>query len=387
MIVDVSFLDLCDKAGKSVRNLSAVEKKYNVRIGDGSPVRVLRTTLNTTMNSFTGNSARLYASIQLENFISDFKNNPQGIYDLTVNGEVATEAELDFLYEQGIRSVRLPVTWFNHMDSTGTVDPEWFDEVNSVVNRLIDKGFYVIVDIHHDTGFNGNGKEWLKADRNTFDKYLYTYKYLVLQIAENFKHYDEHLILEGPNEVTNYSLARTIGPGSMITNEDFSVYKTMMQIFVDEVRNTGYNNTNRFLIINTYNAARLNLLGDRFELPYDDAENKIFVGLHDYTVKENGLLTSIDFLKSEEGQEYLNYYNIILGEFGVKNELPLQDRIDFMTTNIAEGYDLGIPMFLWDDGLSYAIMTNDNQNPAWNQNNDSDKVAQAMIETHVENIV
>ncbi|KAL4929796.1 putative extracellular endoglucanase [Aspergillus undulatus] len=63
-------------------------------------------------------------------------------------------ATLDMIKESGFNSVRLPVTWTHHFISESpdwTVDPEWLQRVSDVVDLIIARDFYVIVDVHHDS--------------------------------------------------------------------------------------------------------------------------------------------------------------------------------------------------------------------------------------------
>ena len=373
--INISYLALADINNTVLISDNSLIKEYRLHLTDGI-AEVLNIPIETTVGALNSNSPLLQISAQLTDFISDYKNNPTLVYTHTYNGEVATDEELLFLKDQGFKSIRLPVTWFTHMDGTGTVDPEWFAEVNRVVNRILGYGFYVIVDIHHDTGVNG----WLKADAVLFNEYETTYRYLVLQIANNFREFGDHLILEGPNEVVNYYNSKTNSQSTPISQSDYETHNRMLQVFVDEVRRTGYNNKNRFLLLNSFSAARLNL--NKFVLPNDSASNKLFVGIHDYTIRSDGTLASLEYF-SGDGSHYLTEYNLLMGEFGIPKTESLESRIQLMNRSVALGQQLGVPMFVWDDGGGYAIMK---QNGAeWDTAYNSDQVASAMIESYNNN--
>ena len=370
---DVSYLVLKDANNNDLINDSSLIQEYEFTLGSSGST-VINYALNTTNGDFYGANTTLQAFVQLGNFISDYKNNPTLVYQDTYNGMVATDDELEFLKSQGIDSIRLPITWYQHMDSTGTVDPEWFSEVNRVVNKILSYGFYVVVDIHHDTGSKG----WIRADASSLQLTETTYRYLVLQIAENFKDYSDHLILEGPNEVHTYNDSSVSG----VTQADYAAYNQLLQIFVDEVRRTGYNNSNRILLVNVLNAYRGNITN--FVLPADTAHDKLFVGIHDYTIRSNGTLASLEYF-NDTGSNYLKQYHILMGEFGITRTSALQDRLNLMNVSVPLGYQLRIPMFLWDDGGGYAIMK---RNAAeWDGTYDSDQVAEAMLTKHKQNAI
>ena len=62
-----------------------------------------------------------------------------------------TEAMIDGLVKKGFKSIRVPVSWHNHLiDNKYTVDPEWTSRVKTVVDMCLSKGLYVILNTHHD---------------------------------------------------------------------------------------------------------------------------------------------------------------------------------------------------------------------------------------------
>ena len=63
-----------------------------------------------------------------------------------------TKPMVDFLKQNGFNSVRIPVTWFQHMKADGTVDEAWMNRIQEIVDYIIDNGMYCILNVHHDTG-------------------------------------------------------------------------------------------------------------------------------------------------------------------------------------------------------------------------------------------
>lgn len=371
--VDLRYLKLLDKNGTDIINDDNILKEYTTTV-QANDVTVVTIPLNTTVGDFYGSNSKIQADIELDNYISDYKDSPTLIYSHSMNGYGPTDAELQFLKDQGFKSIRLPVAWYTHMDSTGTIDPEWFDELNDVIDRILSYGFYVVVNIHQEGGKAG----WIKADQYDLNKHEYLYRYLVLQIAENFKNFDDKLILEGPNEVTNYKKEVIIS--SSTPQSDIDAHNRINQIFVDEVRRTGYNNTNRFLMVSPWYAYRGNL--DYYVEPTDTADNKIFTEIHDYTIRSNGILASLEYFQGA-GAKYLSDYNIIMSEFGILRNESLSDKLNLMNVSIPIAYQLGIPMIVWDEGGGYSIMKK--QAAEWDTSYNSDQVAQAMITNYKNN--
>ena len=152
------------------------------------------------------------------------------------------------------------------------------------------------------------------------------------------------------------------------------------QIFVDEVRSTGYGNMNRLLMVGPWYALVKNL--EYYEIPSDTAENKILTEIHDYPVEDETLLRSLTVL-GETDREQLEKYNLVMSEFGIDCTENLEKRLDFMRKHVSAFYQLGIPMILWDDGGTYSLM--DRQKAAWQTEYKSDLVAEEMLSAYFEN--
>ena len=366
--MDVKFLQLLDENGNELIKDKTCRQEYVVSVRP-YPIQVLMIPLDTTVGELDRDRVKLQADIQLDHFISDYKNNPKMVYKESYNGEPAADEQLRFLKAQGFRTIRLPVTWYAHMDSTGTVDPEWFEEVRRIVDRVLSYDFFVIVNIHHDGGRRG----WIKANETDFQEHEYLYRYLVLQIAENFKHYGEKLILSGVNEITNMDKIPKIYRSTAQT--DIETFNRINQIFVDEVRSTGYGNTNRLLMVGIWYANVKNL--SDYRLPLDQGKNRILTEIHDFPVEDETTLRSLDFLEETDGEE-LAKYNLVMSEFGMLRSEDAETRIDFMRTHVDAVYRrYGIPMIVWDDGGNYILM--DRKNAEWDRTYQSDRVAEAML--------
>jgi len=55
------------------------------------------------------------------------------------------------LVSKGFKSIRVPVTWHNHLiDKKNIIDPNWMKRVKTIVDLCIKKGLYVMLNAHHD---------------------------------------------------------------------------------------------------------------------------------------------------------------------------------------------------------------------------------------------
>ncbi len=192
-----------------------------------------------------------------------------------------TKAMADFLKKNGFNSVRVPVTWFQHMKEDGTVDEAWMNRVQEIVDYVIDNGMYCILNVHHDTGedpTDGSYQHWIKADEANYESNKAKFEYLWTQIANRFKNYNQRLLFEGYNEMLDAANTWN-APKSSSSYKGLNGYA---QSFVNAVRATGGNNETRNLIINTYAAACGDEVLDHLTIPTDKAEGHLAVEVHTY---------------------------------------------------------------------------------------------------------
>lgn len=193
--------------------------------------------------------------------------------------EPTTKPMVDFLKKNGFNSVRIPVTWFQHMKEDGTVDEAWMNRIQEIVDYVIDNGMYCILNVHHDTGADDKDvKHWIKADEANYKENKEKFEYLWTQIATRFKNYDQHLVFEGYNEMLDADNTWN-APKSASSYKGLNEYA---QSFVNAVRATGGNNETRNLIINTYAAANGDDVLNNLVIPTDKVVGHIAVEVHTY---------------------------------------------------------------------------------------------------------
>ncbi|TKX19731.1 cellulase-like protein 7 [Elsinoe australis] len=140
----------------------------------------------------------------------------------------------DDVKAKGFKGIRLPVTWNDHFISdspTHEVDPVWMDRVEAVVDAALERDFYAVVNVHHDSW---NWADLTKAGAN------YTYieerfERLWTQIATRFACKSERLSFETINEP----------PGT--TQQHYTELTKLQDIFLNVVRETGGHNQDRVL--------------------------------------------------------------------------------------------------------------------------------------------
>ena len=186
---------------------------------------------------------------------------------------LTTPAIADYIVSLGFGTVRIPVTWAEHLDSEGRVDPLWMARVQEVVDLFHSRGVYCIINLHHDGGADG----WIEASEAGYAQYHERFASVWTQIAEVFEPYDERLLFESMNEVLDER-----NNWNAPSPEAARWINAWNQLFVDTVRATGGNNAERNLLVMTYSGGGARGNFDSFVLPRDPAEGHLMITVHNY---------------------------------------------------------------------------------------------------------
>lgn len=289
---------------------------------------------------------------------------------------VTTKEMIDTLKNAGFRTVRIPVTWHNHVtdDGNGPVISEaWLDRVQEVVDYAYDNGMYVILNTHHDNTANIEGEGGYYPDTahaEESDRYI---RGIWTQVAERFKDYDEHLIFESLNEPrlagTDYEW--NFNAGVAECKDAAGSINRLNQLFVDTVRATGGNNVERYLMMPGYDASLAGAITDLYQLPNDIVSDKLIVSVHAYTPYNFALRPgseggATDYFSWEDPKSVYeindlmnSLYNkfvskgipVVIGEYGAVNrDNNTQDRVDYYAYYTAAARANGITCCVWDNG-------------------------------------
>ena len=183
-----------------------------------------------------------------------------------------TKEMITTVKDAGFNAIRVPITWENHIDDDGTVDKEWMDRVQEVVDYVVSQDLYCIINVHHDGGENG----WVNASNESYEKNGDKFAKIWEQVADRFKDYDEKLLFESINEILD---KQNNWSGGM-RGESAEAVTKYTQRFVDTVRaGEGYNKT-RNLVIMTYAGAYSRI--KQLEIPNDSAQGHLIIEVHDY---------------------------------------------------------------------------------------------------------
>lgn len=246
-----------------------------------------------------------------------------------------TAQKFQKLSEVGGKSVRIPVSWSNHIiDENYTIDPFWMEEVKRIVDITYRQGYYIVLNDHSMRGNLSTPLAYHEGfiTRNTPEDIAESERYIKAvwkQITAAFNNsYDEHLIFETLNEPRNeesgtehaakcHTWIAGYGdsencPECIADNKILNEYN---QIIVDTIRESGGNNAKRFILIPGVGTASETVRNKYFKLPDDTAQDKLIVTIHHYPLLKN-LMN--DWIKNDIKQTYAE-----LNEKFVKNGIPV----------------------------------------------------------------
>ncbi len=277
-------------------------------------------------------------------------------------GIKTTEKMIEAIQNAGFSSIRVPISWHDHVSGPDyEISAKWLDRVQQVVNWAYDRGMYVIINIHHD-------EDQFLPSSGHYEESAHYVECIWRQLAERFRDYDEHLIMESMNEprLLNSPYEWNLNPSAPECVDAVDCLNRLNQLFVDTVRASGGNNAGRYLMVPAYDAAPGNAVRDSFALPSDTADNRIIVSVHAYTPYDFALnlngsgsfgaqyqkMEIVSFMNLLYDKYIVNGIPVVIGEYGamVKGS-NLQDRADWTAFYVATASARNMPCLWWDNNV------------------------------------
>jgi endoglucanase len=246
--------------------VSTSETKKDVIVTQkGTSINQPTDTSNFGMRSFT--PAELLAEMKLG---WNLGNTLEAIGGETAWGNpLTTKALIDSVKAAGFNNVRIPVAWSKFSNPTNyTIDAQWMDRVEEVVNYVLDAGMYAMINIHWDNG-------WMQPTYQQQDYVNNRLRAMWEQIASRFSEYGPKLLFAGTNEVM------VEGDYSTPKHEYYTVQNSFNQTFVSTVRETGGKNLYRYLIVQGFNT-NIDHTVNFAVMPTDVIENRLVMEVHYY---------------------------------------------------------------------------------------------------------
>ena len=285
--------------------------------------------------------------------------------DKTVWGNpLPTTGVVDAVYNRGFRTLRLPVTWGYNMGDAPNfeIEKNYFARIESIIDYALDKGMYVIINIHHDDKWIIPTEAQATSTKDQLDK-VWT------QIANNFKNYSDYLIFELLNEPRHKDTPEEWSGG---TAEGRKVLNEYYGTILNAIRETGGNNELRKVMIAPYAASVVQKTWDDFVIPNNDSN--VIISLHAYVPFKFALDASdpdwgsdtdkadIDALMDRIEANFMSKgLPVVMGEWGSIGLLANKSERLKHAEYFAEAcINKGIVPVVWDDGGDFGLLNRRN---------------------------
>ncbi|MCR5684151.1 MAG: glycoside hydrolase family 5 protein [Lachnospiraceae bacterium] len=315
-----------------------------------------------------------------------------------------TREMITAIRKAGFKTLRLPVTWHNHVispdkpdtynkaagdgqnpdvtkvndkssgilsagDTTSDrIDPAWMARIREVVDWCVDEDLYVILNTHHDIW-----EGFLLPDNAHIDRACEFLRNVWEQIAAAFRDVTaDRLLFESMNEIRI-----PMAPYEWTPDYDdpdcvaaMRNVNRLNQLFVDTVRAAGGENERRCLVIPGYSTSTEGVCWDGFELPRDGVSGSMIVAAHMYSpahfafyLKEGANIINFDPddpASTGPIDERLNKLcdkfvkkgiPVNVDEFGTVDKDNDEDRIRCLEYTLKKASELGIRCCYWDNGV------------------------------------
>ncbi|MDR0455491.1 MAG: glycoside hydrolase family 5 protein [Treponema sp.] len=299
------------------------------------------------------------------------------------SNRTVTPALLNAVKAQGFGAVRIPVTWGRKLHSelnknpsainltveqiqNLTLDAAWLNRVAEIVGYVNNAGMKAIINIHHDGADSAHWLSVKSADLTGANKEKVDAVFITLwtQIAEKFRDTGKNLVFEAFNELHDGSWGNGTTAQRNRINE-------LNRIFVDTVRATGGENSDRFLVIPGW-VTRPSVTVSSLVLPSDPASDRLIVTVHFYDPYDfAGAATQQlwgdkafpgnwaneknvrDTFNSVKNKFINNGIPVIIGEYGAVRQASAAGKAHrkyYMEYVTKYAHDCGMIPFYWDNG-------------------------------------
>jgi len=286
------------------------------------------------------------------------------------DGATSTEQLYKNLAANGVKTVRIPVTWgpWESDAPEYTINPAFVELVRQNVHWAHDNGLSVIINLHHD-------EYWLDIYNATFNDsvnqaIMHRIERTWRQVAEAFKDEGHYLFFETFNEVHAKTRQFEDWSGAWARSEvkSLEILNDWTELAVRTIRSTGSVNATRWIVMNGY-AGNPGLAMDFLKMPADDA-NRLMVSVHTYspvefTLEDKTESWGVGEKGAAEQAEMVNLFKalndkytskgipVYLGEFGCDaHRTPEGEacRLNYLTLIANEAKKANIPVVIWDNG-------------------------------------
>jgi endoglucanase len=268
-----------------------------------------------------------------------------------------TQALIDAVHSAGFKTLRLPVTWTNHIGAgpAYTINAAWMSKVVQTAQWAVDAGMYVFVNTHHEADGNGG---WVTFPQSTTSAAGVAAEVTAVwgQIATAFKAFDDHLMLECFNEPNEAG-----GGNTPQAQTDLNLY---LEACVNAIRGTGGANATRIVMIQPVGASPIQAGIQAMQKASIINDPNLVISLHTYYPTNFGLGTtpyawgsSSDYTKMQNSiaqqiRVWLPTQAVFIGEWGSMGVQATTNRAAHALAYAQDTTTGGLVPIWWDNGGS-----------------------------------
>lgn len=281
-------------------------------------------------------------------------------YQFEREDQYDVEEMIDIYLSEGVNVIRLPVTWTSFIqDDTFEIDKEYLEAVRDVVEYILSKGAYCILNMHNDyIGLSYVGDHWEAMWMEEPYREYVDARFAAVweQIAEQFQNYSQKLIFEPFNEPA-MAFEYYDGPDDYGTFFEKQVDRLneMNRLFVDVVRKSGGKNKTRLLCMVTAEYDQYRYLA-QLELPDDPY---LITQVHGYNIIEDfGVESRLDYEYQANSDRFFKTVSdfsretgvpVLIGEMGIMHQLPAEEQAARVSYFFSWAAETGVPCLWWED--------------------------------------
>lgn len=298
--------------------------------------------------------------------------NLGNVFDNGINAATFSTLKpiIDIYANEGMKHVRIPVTWMQNFSSNlandnGVLNANntRFIELVKTIDYAVSKGLYVVINAHHE--------HWLKDHYDGTAAFDTKFSTLWSGIANYFANYDQHLIFEILNEpegnLGEWNSSTFPSPNS---STGINNTRKVNEVGYNAIRSTGGNNETRFIMIGVNAQGNENQIDEVYPsksiLPGGGNDKYLGIQVHSYNPWsfcgqtgsnsnfpgtasiENAIKTVSSHAKTLDVP--INY-----GEFGVGRQGTATSPTSERNTDIVRGYYKTFHTTTIAEGMSYSV--------------------------------
>lgn len=259
----------------------------------------------------------------------------------------AREELFDAYVEAGFTNVRIPVKWDQRTGTTPpyTINPDWLDRVEEVVDWGLDRGLWITINGHHEDWLKGRNGDYSQANRNRYDA-------IWRQISERFGGKSERLLYEIINEPVGLTQSQVHDLNVRILGIIRENEPTRLVIFGGNM----YSNAEQLASIPVPDPADDYLIGYYHSYdpwPFAGEGNGTWGSPGDYAAMRNKFNIAVNWT-NQTG------IPVHVSEFNARVEGDFNSRMRWLAEYVGLAQQHGFAFSVWDDGGWFRVMNRNN---------------------------